>query len=105
MSEDPRPATTPTRPGAIAAAVASCWNTRSGSSVDSTVTVVPSRIRRVVAAAALTSEVGADRGIEGVWCSPKPKKSRPACSATCTASSTFRIAWALFPSAGVLPNE
>jgi hypothetical protein len=92
MSEDPRPATISTRPGAIAAAVAICSKTRSGSSVDSTVTVVPSPIRRVEAAAALTSDVGDDSGIDGVWCSPKPKKSSPTCSATCTASSTFRIA-------------
>jgi hypothetical protein len=33
--------------GAIAAAVASCCNTRKGSSVDSTVTAVPSRSRWV----------------------------------------------------------
>jgi hypothetical protein len=92
MADDPRPATTSMRPGAIAAAVASCWNTRIGSSVDSTVTVVPSPIRRVDAAAALTRAVGDDSGIDCVWCSPKPKKSRPTSSATCTASSTSRIA-------------
>jgi hypothetical protein len=92
MSEEPRPATASIRPGAIAAAVASCSNTRSGSSVDSTVTAVPNPIRWVEAAAALTSEVGEGMGIDGVWCSPKPKKSRPACSATCTASSTSRMA-------------
>ena len=85
------------RPGAIAAAVASCWNTRIGSSVDSTVTVVPSRIRRVEEAAALTNAVGDDSGIERVWCSPKPKKSRPTSSARRTASSTFRIACAVAP--------
>jgi hypothetical protein len=84
--EDPRLATASTRPGAIAAAVASCWNTRSGSSVDSTVTVVPSLIRRVDAAAALTIAVGEDCGIERVWCSPKPKKSSPTSSARRTAS-------------------
>ena len=110
MSEDPRPATTSTRPGAIAAAVASCWNTRIGSSVDRTVTVVPRPIRWVDAAAALTSDVGDDTGIERVWCSPKPKKSRPTSSATWTASSTSRIACAVGPKPplavrGVLPNE
>jgi hypothetical protein len=97
MSDDPRPATASIRPGAIAAAVASCWNTRIGSSVDSTVTVVPSPIRRVWAAAALTSAVGDDSGIERVWCSPKPKKSSPTSSATCTASSTSRMAYAVEP--------
>jgi hypothetical protein len=97
MSDEPRPATASIRPGAIAVAVASCWNTRIGSSVDSMVTVVPSRIRRVEAAAALTSAVGDDSGIERVWCSPKPKKSRPTSSARWTASSTFRIACAVAP--------
>jgi hypothetical protein len=81
----------------MAAAVASCWNTRMGSSVDSTVTVVPSPIRCVDAAAALTSAVGDDSGIDPVWCSPKPKKSRPASSATRTASITSRIACAVGP--------
>jgi hypothetical protein len=52
--------------GAIAAAVASCWKTRIGSSVDSTVTVVPSPIRSVAAAAALTIAVGEDSGIDRV---------------------------------------
>ena len=97
IADDPRPATTSMRPGAIAAAVASCWNTRIGSSVESTVTVVPSLIRCVEAAAAMTSDVGDDSGIERVWCSPKPKKSRPTSSATCTASSTSRIACAVGP--------
>jgi hypothetical protein len=46
--------------------VASCWNTRIGSSVDSTDTVVPSPMRWVDAAAALTSAVGDDTGIDGV---------------------------------------
>ena len=64
--EEPRPATTSMRPGAIAAAVASWWNTRIGSSVDSTDTVVPSPMRWVDAAAAFTSEVGDDTGIDGV---------------------------------------
>jgi hypothetical protein len=98
------------RPGAIAAAVASCWNTRIGSSVDSTVTVVPSLIRSVEAAAAVTSDVGEDSGIERAWCSPKPKKSRPTSSASRTASSTSRTACAVGPwppSAvrGVFPRE
>src|SRR5215213_6738040 len=77
MVEEPRPATASMRPGAIAAAVASCWNTRSGSSVDSTVTVVPRVIRCVEAAAAVTSDVGEDSGIDRVWCSPNPKKVEP----------------------------
>ena len=54
------------RPGAIAAAVASCWKTRMGSSVESTETVAPSLIVRVDAAAAVTSDVGDDTGIERV---------------------------------------
>ena len=36
----------------------------------------------VDAAAAFTSAVGDDKGMDGVWCSPKPKKSRPTSSAT-----------------------
>jgi hypothetical protein len=74
------------------------------------VTAVPSPIRWVDAAAAVTSDVGEDSGIEGVWCSPKPKQSRPTSSATRTASSTLRMAWAVLPGlpsavCGVLPNE
>ena len=109
IADEPRPATVSIRPGAIAAAVASCSKTRSGSSVDSTVTVVPSPIRCVGAAAAFTIAVGEDSGIEAVWCSPNPTKSRPTSSATCTASSASRTAWALAPSPpsgvrGVLPK-
>jgi hypothetical protein len=107
MGEDPRPATVSILPGAMAA-VASCSKTRSGSSVESTVTVVPSRMRRVDAAAALTIDVGEDNGMEGVWCSPKPKKSRPTSSAKRAASSALRIACAVEPQArsvrGVLPK-
>jgi len=47
--------------------------------------------------------VGGQHGDGGAQ--PDPSRGGRACSATCTASSTFRIAWALFPSAGVLPNE
>lgn len=97
MADEPRPATAPTRPGAMAAAVASCWKTRSGSSVDSTVTVVPRPIRSIWAAAAVTREVGEDNGMDGVWCSPKPKKSNPTSSASRTASRTSRTAWAVGP--------
>ncbi len=73
MVEDPRPATVSMRPGAIAAAVASCWNTRIGSSVDRTDTAVLSLIRRVEAAAALMTAVGEDSGMARRWCSPTPK--------------------------------
>jgi hypothetical protein len=66
-----------------------------GSSVDNTVTVVPSPIRSVDAAAGFTIAVGDDNGIEFVWCSPTPKKSSPTCSARRTASSTSRIACAV----------
>jgi hypothetical protein len=55
------------------AAVASCWKTRIGSSVDKTVTVVLSLMRPVEAAAALITEAGEDSGIAGMWCSPTPK--------------------------------
>jgi hypothetical protein len=85
------------RPGAIAAAVASCSNTRMGSSVESTETVVPRPMRWVLAAAALTIAVGDDNGMDRVWCSPKPKKSRPTSSASFTASSASRIACAVAP--------
>jgi hypothetical protein len=84
-------------PWAIAAAVASCWNTLMGSSVDSTVTVVPSRIGCVEAAAALTIALGDDNGMVRVWCSPNPKKSRPTSSARWTASRISRSAWAVGP--------
>lgn len=97
------------RPGAIAAAVAICWNTRIGSSVDKTDTAVPSLMRRVEAAAAFTRLVGEEIGIERVWCSPMPKKSSPTSSARWAASSASRIACAVDPKSpsaarGVLPK-
>ena len=78
--------------------------------MDNTETAVPNLIRLVEAAAAFTSEVGAESGIEGVWCSPRPKKSRPTSSARRTASNALRIACAVgLPEApatsGVLPKE
>src|SRR3954453_15862296 len=41
--------------------------------------------------------MGEDSGIPRVWCSPNPKKLRPTSSASRTASSTFRTAWAVGP--------
>src|SRR3546814_19293169 len=93
----------------MAAAVASCWNTRSGSSVDSTVTVVPSLMRSVEAAAAVTSDLGEDSGIEAVWCSPTPTNTRPTSSASMAPSREARTAAAVGPRPrrglrGVLPK-
>ena len=110
MPDDPRPATASILPGASAAAVASCWKTRMGSSVESTVTVVDRMMSVVDAAAALMIEVGEDIGIPRVWCSPIPKTSSPTSSARWIASRRLRTAWAVgpwLPSSlrGVLPNE
>jgi hypothetical protein len=63
-----------------------------GLSVDSTVTVVPSLMRCVEAAAALTSALDDGSGMELVWYSPNPKKSRPASSARWTAWSMSLMA-------------
>jgi hypothetical protein len=53
-------------------AVASCWYSRIGSSVDSTLTAVDRVIVEVTAAAALITADGEDTGIVAVWCSPTP---------------------------------
>ena len=50
--------------GAEAAAVACCWYTRTGSSVDSTVAALPNLMRVVTAAAALITELGDEDGHE-----------------------------------------
>ena len=70
--EEPRPAMISTRPPLTMEAVAICWYSRIGSSVDSTLTAVDSVIVAVTAAAALITADGEDTGIEAVWCSPTP---------------------------------
>ena len=65
--------------------------------MESTLTVATSLILRVIVAAAVTSDAGNDISIDRVWCSPNPKKSSPASSATRTASKAFLIAYAVLP--------
>ena len=63
--------------------------------MDSTLTAVDSVIVEVSATAAFITADGEDTGIEAVWCSPTPKKSRPACSASLICSSMLRTACAV----------
>lgn len=64
--DDPRPAVISTRPPETASAVANCWNTRTGSSVLSTLTELPRRIRVVAPAAAAIIAPGEEAGISVV---------------------------------------
>ncbi len=57
---EPRPAMISARPSDSPSSVANCWNTRTGSSEDSTVTAVESRMRDVRVAAAARTTAGAD---------------------------------------------
>ena len=74
---EPRPAVISARPSETASSVANRSKTRTGSSELSTVTEVPSWIRRVRPAIAASSTSGALIEKSGRWCSPTPKKSRP----------------------------
>ena len=57
---EPRPSTTSARPDDTASSVAKRSNTRTGSSDESTVTAVPSRMRSVREAMAASTISGAD---------------------------------------------
>ena len=58
--KEPRPRITSARPFEIASMVAKRWNTRMGSSLDSTVTADPTRMRSVLAAIAVRTVSGAE---------------------------------------------
>jgi hypothetical protein len=68
---------TSARPFDRASTVEKRWNTRTGSSVLSTVTAEPSRIRLVRAAMAASTTSGAEMAKSTRWCSPTPKASSP----------------------------
>ena len=55
---EPRPAITSARPPEMRSTCANCWNTRTGSSDDSTVTALARRICFVTAAIAASAVVG-----------------------------------------------
>ena len=87
---DPRPAVISARPLLMRSMVAKSWNTRTGSSDDSTVTALVSLMREVRAAAAASTMAGDDTGKSGRWCSPTPKMSRPTWSASSISSTNSR---------------
>ena len=60
-------------PPEMASAVASCWNTRTGSSVLMMLAALPRMIWLVAAAAAAIRAPGEEAGMLTVWCSPMPK--------------------------------
>jgi hypothetical protein len=60
-------------PPEIASAVASCWNTRTGSSVLMMLAALPRMMRLVAPAAAAITAPGEEAGMLAVWCSPMPK--------------------------------
>ncbi len=69
---EPRPAMISARPPDSRSRVANCWNTRTGSSEESTLTALESRMRSVCSAAAASTTAGADTAKSGRWCSPRP---------------------------------
>ena len=75
----------------VTAAAASTRRIKLGTTVTVLSTDEPIRVFQQLATAAAI----APGRIEAVWCSPKPKKSRPTSSARRTASSALRIAWAV----------
>ena len=87
---DPRPAMISARPSEMRSMVAKSWNTRTGSSDDSTVTDDVSRMRDVRAAAAASTTAGDDTGKSGRWCSPTPNTSSPTWSASTISSTRSR---------------
>ena len=58
--KEPRPAMISARPADRRSSVANCWKTRTGSSDESTVTALVSRMRLVRSAAAASATTGAD---------------------------------------------
>jgi hypothetical protein len=66
--------------------VAKSCSTRTGSSVERIVTALVSRMRRVVDAIAAITTAGDEIGMSSRWCSPTPKTSRPASSASFAAA-------------------
>ena len=67
---DPRPAMISARPPESRSRVAKSWNTRTGSSDESTLTALDSRMREVRAAIAASTTAGAEAEKSGRWCSP-----------------------------------
>jgi hypothetical protein len=60
---------------------AKSWWRRTGSAVDSTDTALVRRMRLVAWAIAASGTAGLATAKSGLWCSPRPKTSRPAWSA------------------------
>ena len=88
---DPRPRMTSARPADTASSVANRSYTRTGSSLDSTVTAVPRWIFSVRAAAAASTISGLEMANSWRWCSPTPKKWSPTWSASTACSTVSRI--------------
>ncbi len=91
---EPRPAMISARPPESRSRVENSWKTRTGSSDDSTLTALVSRMRAVRSAAAASTTAGAETAKSGRWCSPTPNTSRPTWSASSTSSTRSRSRWA-----------
>ena len=87
---EPRPAMISARPSESRSSVANCWKTRTGSSEDSTVTALVSRMFLVaLGGRRRAATAGAETAKSGRWCSPRPKTSSPTWSAS---SISIRLA-------------
>ena len=86
---------TSARPFDTASSVEKRWKTRTGSSVDSTVTAVPSRMREVRPATAASTTSGAEIAKSSRWCSPRPIESTPRESASAASTTTSRSTWSM----------
>src|ERR1044072_2972809 len=89
--KEPRPRMTSARPFEIASMVEKRWNTRIGSSDDSTVTAEPSRMRLVRLWVPASTISGAETAKSARWCSPTPIASTPTSSARTASSTRLRI--------------
>ena len=75
--KEPRPAMISARPPEIRSSVENCWNTRTGSSEDSTLTALVSLMRLVRSAAAASATAGADASIVRAVMLAKPEDVEP----------------------------
>ena len=87
---EPRPAMISARPPESRSSVAKSWKTRTGSSELSTETALVRRIDVVRSAAAASTTAGVETAKSGRWCSPTPKTSSPAWSASSISSIRSR---------------
>ena len=78
------------RPPEIRSSVANCWNTRTGSSEESTLTALVSRMASCARRRRRAPRPARTRRSPARWCSPTPKTSSPTWSASAASSTTSR---------------